>query len=224
MDTDLFTSLATWILYFIIYGVIGYIFEVIYCSIQAGELKNRGFLYGPVVPIYAFGALIIVATSDWLNWPWWGNFFLCIILCDTLEYLTSILLEKIFHMRWWDYSKNNRFHLNGRISLRTSLCFGFGGLMIIYWMHPLIAGGVGLLPDNIAILLAALLFGIYLMDTILSTIMAFKVKGMLDGGEIDVTAQIKKYEAHYYEVERRKRQKRWRKYKNNLKKKFYKKR
>ena len=204
MDAEIVGLLARWTLYFIIYGVIGYLVEIIYCYVQTGgELKNRGFLYGPVVPIYAVGTLLIVLATNWLGWPWWANFFVVILICDTLEYCTSLFLEKIFHMRWWDYAKSTRWHLNGRISLRTSVGFGLGGLIIIYALHPVIINLVELLPGGIMVILAALLLGIYIMDTVLSVITAFKVKGMLGRGNIDATAPIKKFAAHYYKDAKR---------------------
>ena len=123
-------------LIFIIYSFIGYLIEITNCSIREKKLVfNRGFFLGPYLPIYGIscllmGSFIIRYKSDLLT-----VFVMSAFVCTTVEYITSYVLEKIFKARWWDYS-DHRFHINGRVSLTTSLGFGTLGLILVYIFNP----------------------------------------------------------------------------------------
>lgn len=129
--------MQTYFIYWLIYSFIGWILETIYCSIPAKKFVERGFLYGPLVPIYGFGAMTILFVLD----PFLNNpllvFILGIILTSSLEYITSYIMEKAFDMRWWDYSKR-KFNINGRVCLRNSLMFGALSVILVVWVHPTI--------------------------------------------------------------------------------------
>ena len=95
-------SLEQWFLWFVIYSLIGWVYESILCSVAGKKLVNRGFLNGPVCPIYGTGAVVVVfALSSLADKPVL-LFLTSAILTTTLEYLTSWLMEKLFHARWWD--------------------------------------------------------------------------------------------------------------------------
>lgn len=118
----------------------GWIYETLYCTIKSGKWENRGFLYGPVCPIYGTGAIaisILIHSMQKLQIEVqiWQLFIIAVIGSAILEYLTSWALEKIFHALWWDYS-TWPFNLNGRISLFTSFGFSIAGLLIIYYIAP----------------------------------------------------------------------------------------
>lgn len=99
------------------------------------NITDRGFLYGPIIPIYGFGSLLILTIlKKYKNKPL-KHFLLIMLLCGTLEYLTSYILELIFHRRWWSYFKYP-FNLNGRICLYGLLLFGFAGTFITYYLAP----------------------------------------------------------------------------------------
>lgn len=98
-------------LYFIIYSVLGWICEVIYCFALDNKLTNRGFLEGPYCPIYGIGGLIVVYFLLPVKTMPIAVFLLGMILSSILEYITSYVLEKLFSARWWDYS-NHRFNIN----------------------------------------------------------------------------------------------------------------
>lgn len=88
--------------------------EVVCKLIQFRRFINRGFLIGPYCPIYGFGSVLIgLLLSRYAGEPL-VVFILAMVVCGTLEYVTSYLMEKLFHARWWDYS-DKRFNLNGRI-------------------------------------------------------------------------------------------------------------
>lgn len=121
-------------LYFILYSVIGWMCEVVFCSIPERRFVNRGFLNGPLCPIYGFGALIVIFSLN----PFKENIFLVFIfgllLTSILEYLTSYVMEKLFHSKWWDYS-NNRFNIHGRVCLLNSILFGIMSVFVIFVLH-----------------------------------------------------------------------------------------
>ena len=128
-------SLSYIFLIFLIYSVIGWISEVIYCSILQHKLVNRGFLHGPICPVYGFGGLLVVFFLE----PFAGNifylFFMASIVTSVLEYATSWVLETIFATKWWDYS-DLRFNIHGRICLLNSLLFGLMSVVGVKIMHP----------------------------------------------------------------------------------------
>ena len=122
-----------------------------------------------------------------------------IALCDIIEYSTSFLMEKLFHVRWWDYSKTTKFNLNGRIALETSVLFGLGGLMVIYLIQPVVAGLVGGLSPMMTISLAVVSLVILLADTLFSTLAATAIKKeVVSGAKISSVPEIKKFNRDYY--------------------------
>ena len=112
--------------WFVIYGCMGWIYETVYCIIKSGKWENRGFLYGPMCPIYGVGALGISVVYEYLRSegggqpPWWQVFVIAFLGSMVLEYSTSWLLEKLFHAYWWDY-RDSPLNINGRICLPASL-------------------------------------------------------------------------------------------------------
>ncbi|MGM9970194.1 MAG: putative ABC transporter permease [Anaeroplasma sp.] len=158
-------------LYFILYSFLGYICEVIYVSICTKKITNRGFLYSPLCPIYGFGAIIIILMLNWAYDYWCLVLILGIILTSLLEYGTSLAMEQIFHMRWWDYS-NKKYNLNGRICLKNSLMFGALVMLVIYLIHPYVVKKfVDLITnETIKTILFSILFVGLITDTVFSTI------------------------------------------------------
>lgn len=122
------------VLWFFVYSVYGWCYETIFCSIQKGSFVNRGFLFGPYLPIYGFGALFVIFLLH-ANMNKIHQFFLCMVVTSVLEYLTSYLLEVIFDRKWWNYN-NYTLQLNGRICLLASLLFGILGVLLINYFHP----------------------------------------------------------------------------------------
>ncbi len=122
---------------FIIYAFLGWIVEVLYVGlITEKKFYNRGFLHLPIIPLYGFGALLIVLSSNLIS----GNIIIklitIIIVTTALEYITALIMDNLFHIKWWDYS-NYKFNIKGRVCLRNSVLFGSGGLIILM-VHPFI--------------------------------------------------------------------------------------
>ncbi len=164
MMEALFLALAL----FYIYSVLGWAAESLYCSFFQRRWINRGFLAGPVCPIYGFGAVFVLVLLQPLQpWPIWV-FLLGMVITSVLEYATSVILEKLFHTRWWDYSRF-RLNLNGRICLLNSTLFGLLCLVVVYGIQPLLMKALNAVSEPVLIastLLFTVLFVIDLIRTV----------------------------------------------------------
>ena len=132
--------LSKFFVFFVVYSFMGWVYESLFVTIHTGKWENRGFLYGPICPIYGVGACAITTIMDLLamngiSYRWWHVFLIAFLGSIVLEYVTSWVLEKVFHAYWWDYSYMP-FNINGRVCLPYSIGFGFGGLIVIYAIAP----------------------------------------------------------------------------------------
>ena len=148
---------------FIVLSFAGWIYECTYCSFHTGKWQNRGFLYGPICPIYGAGAVGAIMIGHYLphvfnpQAPWWRIFLITAALSAVLEYLTSYILERLFHAVWWNYS-NMPLNLHGRICLPATTLFGLAGLAIVKLLLPveteLAAQTVPLVNESLSLMLA----------------------------------------------------------------------
>lgn len=162
-------SYVTTFLYFIIYAFLGWICESAYKSIFRKKIINSGFLNGPLCPIYGFGAMLIIyLLTPIQNYPILV-FILGVLSTSVLEYFTSWLLEVLFHMSWWDYSKH-KFNINGRVCLLNASMFGVMSLFVMYIVHPFTESIIALIDINVQGIIAGLLLVMIIIDFIVSTI------------------------------------------------------
>lgn len=179
------------ILLFFIYSFIGWSMEVILELIENKKLINRGFLIGPICPIYGWGAIFIhIFLSKYQDKPL-TLFCMAVLICSILEYSTSYFMEKIFHTRWWDYTEK-KFNLNGRICLETMIPFGLLAMLAIYILTPTFKYIINLLPEISIILLAIIFLIIFIVDNIISTNIIFSFKDTIKNIEKDATEEISK--------------------------------
>ena len=192
MDPMLFVRL---IWYFTVFSVAGYFIEVILCSIDQKRVVNRGFLFGPYLPIYGFGGIFMMYLTRGVRYDFILTFLISMSVGAIVEYISSYVLEKLFHVRWWDYSQTDKLNLNGRICVRNTLAFGVGGCVLIYWALPAINGLLRILPVGVQVAVAIIAAIIFAFDTVISTYANAKVTSMADFNEIlgDQTNEIKKY-------------------------------
>ncbi len=160
-------NIVTYFLLFMVYSVAGWIMEVTCKSFEAKKFINRGFMIGPYCPIYGWGAIFITILLKRYISDWIVLFFMSMITCGILEYLTSYVMEKLFHARWWDYSRR-KYNINGRICLETLVPFGLLGLTIMYITNPIILNALQSIPDNILNVIAIVLFVMFTIDGIVS--------------------------------------------------------
>lgn len=155
------------VLFFFIYAEIGWLWETIYCSIKAKKFMYRGFLIGLYCPIYGFGILMVLYFID----PFQNNIFLLYILSTVvvtvLEYLTSYILEKLFHTTWWDYHKVP-FNIQGRVALPVSIFWGLCCVIVVKFVHPLVDKFVENLYLSFGVILPVIIIFIMLLDTVVS--------------------------------------------------------
>jgi len=141
-------SLSSLVILFALYSFIGWVLETVYCSIPAQKFVYRGFLVGPVCPIYGFGAIAVAFILAPFQHHLELVFLFGMILTSFLEYASSVLLEKLFNKSWWDYS-DRKFNVNGRICLMNSSLFGALSLFLIYVLHPMFTVLLIRLPETI---------------------------------------------------------------------------
>lgn len=138
-------SLYELFVYFFLYSFLGWCSEVIFATLKTGKFINRGFLNGPVCPIYGTGvALLLLCLTPLKKYPW-AVFFVSVLLCSVLEFLTGFVLEKIFHKKWWDYS-NRKFNIGGFICPEMSLLWGIAAIAVLYGIQPTFAALLGHIP------------------------------------------------------------------------------
>lgn len=162
-------------LLFIIYSFLGWVMEIINTLIIEKKFVNRGFLIGPYCPIYGVGALTITFLLDKYTEDPVALFVMAIVICCTLEYFTSYIMEKIFGTRWWDYS-NRKFNINGRICLETAVLFGMLGLLLTYIINPIFTNILTVVPEFII----TILFFIILLLFVLDFSVSFKIIANID--------------------------------------------
>lgn len=166
-----------WLLFFFIYCFIGWVIESTYVSVRSLHFVNRGFLRLPLLPLYGSGAIIML----WLSLPVKGNLFLVFLFgmagASVLEYATGYVMERLFKMKYWDYT-NNPFNINGYVCLGTSLAWGFLTILLTEVVHRPLEWLVLLLSSTTCITLVLIIAVIFIIDT------ARSVKEALDLGRI----------------------------------------
>ena len=178
-------------LLFLIYSFIGWLIEVIGKLIEKHKFINRGFLIGPICPIYGHGCILMILTLSRYKDNPLTLFIYAIFICSLLEYFTSYFMEKIFKARWWDYS-TRKFNLNGRICAETMIPFGILGTLVICVINPIFEYLLNLFNFETIKITAVVLFIIYIIDYTISLIIMFGFKGTLKTVEKDGTEEITK--------------------------------
>lgn len=172
-------SAAQWLLVFYLYCMLGWCFESTVVSVGQRRLVNRGFLRGPMLPIYGFGAVILLHVSLPLKQhPVW-LYLASMIAATVFEYIVGVVMEKIFKVKYWDYSKQ-RFQFQGYICLRSSLCWGFLGLILTSVIHPPIEKLVLGLPFIGLIVIDVLFSAAFISDVIVSVRSALDLAKVLE--------------------------------------------
>lgn len=176
-------------LLFIIYSILGWGVEVIYCSIIDKKISPRGFLIGPYCPIYGSAALIMVLfLKKYYNDPL-VIFVLSAIIASLLEYFTSYIMEILFNARWWDYSQK-KLNINGRICLENAFLFGILALILIYLINPFIIKIISLIPRIYRVILSSMLLTAFIIDNIVTYNIMFKIRSVTKSLKKDYTEEI----------------------------------
>jgi uncharacterized membrane protein len=187
-------------LYFLLYSFLGWVVEVIYHAVHLGKIVNRGFLCGPVCPVYGFGMLAVLAAGNGLNLLLAGRassgaanlgtgwlFLLGMLLTTAIELIAGWALDRIFHARWWDYSgKPLNFH--GYICLEFSIYWGIGVVLVVKVLHRDLAEHTAqMIPPRIGWPVMAVLYAVYLIDFIITVLSVLRMNRRL--GELEEIRQ-----------------------------------
>ena len=138
-------ALSQWILFFFIYSFSGWVWESCYVSLKKRQWVNRGFMHGPMLPLYGSGALVILVCTIGVRNSIPLVFVMGMIAATILEYCTGAVMERLFRVRYWDYSKV-KFNINGYICPAASLCWGCFSVLLVRWIHVPIEYAVLRLP------------------------------------------------------------------------------
>lgn len=157
--------------YFFIYGVLGWLIEVAYAFVKHGKYVNRGFLYGPMCPIYGVGVVTIYLSIHKLSTlflggqvpTWWMLLIMVTVVTTGLELFTGAIMSYLFHTRWWDYS-DRRFNLGGYICLDFTLIWGLAGTLLLQIVHVRIANLVDGVPRNIGNTILLVFMAFFIID------------------------------------------------------------
>ena len=168
--------------FFLIYSCTGWCLEVIFAAATTGQLVNRGFLNGPVCPIYGFGMVIVLFTLTPLQNSVLLLYIGGVILPSALELVGGWALYKLYHTRWWDYS-DFPFNIGGYICLEFSLLWGVGTLVVMRIVHPVVAGLVDMIPPFVGFVVMCVLYAVYAADVVVTAFAASGLAKTLDAME-----------------------------------------
>ena len=175
---------------FMIYSLLGWGIEVVYHAVTLGVVVNRGFLNGPVCPVYGCGVICVlgVIKKAGESMGYSGNietaspavlFVVGITFATAIELIAGAALDKLFHARWWDYSRE-KFNFKGYICLKFSIIWGLIIAFVLRVIHPGIQNIVGLIPSGIGLIVLIIIYIVFVTDIILTTLAVLKLNKQLD--------------------------------------------
>jgi uncharacterized membrane protein len=189
-------DLCAYVTWFGLFSVIGWLYECTYCAIKTKKWDNRGFLFGPVCPIYGFGGIMVIAAANLVESAVhaggaapepWQVFVVSALGSAVLEYVTSYVLERWFHARWWDYS-NVPLNLNGRICLPFTLCFGLAGMAVYYYASEAVVDASAAVPLIVWEVAALVTVGLMSADLALTNAALSDLDGRIEEAQADFDA------------------------------------
>ena len=171
-------SFSFYVLAFLTYCFIGWVYEVIWEAAIGNGFVNRGFLYGPYLPIYGFGVLALyfilrklmkkkIKIFNKISITPIIVFIAILIIASSIEYFASYIMELLFHKRWWDYSYDI-LNINGRVSLRNSSILAAGAMVLLYGIHPFLEKHYNKLKPRIMKILARIIVLVVAVDFIIT--------------------------------------------------------
>ena len=175
----MFDKIVYYVLMFFIYSAIGWAVESTYRTIgeyitsgrKVFKIINTGFLYGPICPIYGTGALVFeILVLPFSSPPakrWWLVILIGAVFADIVEYLTSFLMEKLFHARWWDYSEEF-LNIKGRICFKHTCYWGLFSFLFCYLISPVYTYMISFIPQKMYLPMLIVILIIFVFDLALT--------------------------------------------------------
>jgi uncharacterized membrane protein len=181
-------TFTTWVFFFYVYCFLGWVWETLYVSVKKAHWVNRGFMRGPFLPIYGSGAIVVLIFTLPYRTQAGLVFVAGMVSATILEYITGVAMEKMFHVRYWDYG-NQKFNLNGHICLSSSLAWGVFSVILTLYGHTFVEKLVLLLNTNVKefiVLAITVYFSIDLYESIREAINLREVLVSLESSNEDV--------------------------------------
>ena len=175
--------------YFFIYSFLGWVMESIFRSVMEKKIINTGFLKGPICPIYGFGAIIMITILNGLSNNIILLFIASVVLLSFWEYIVGVLLEKIFHTKYWDYS-NHKINFQGRICLSNSIYWGILGVAFVKYIHPFMIAILDKINIDILYFVVEISTLVFVVDVITSVVKVKSIKSALEKIE-ELNSEIK---------------------------------
>ncbi len=170
---------------FMIYSMLGWLWETPYVSLKEKKYINRGFLRGPYIPIYGYAVLTIIFSMNIFSNMDQNNIFIIVIEIVFMslvsvfwEFFTSLGLEIVFKTRWWDYS-NRKFNIKGRVALDYTILFGVGGFVLWRYVNPIIEGFYNGISSELGLVIIVVFYLIYAIDNIYTFKDLFKLRDII---------------------------------------------
>lgn len=177
---------------FLIFSLLGWCLEVLYGMVMTKKFVNRGFLIGPICPVYGIGCVLLYLLLNSYSKDPIMLMLASMAICSIVEYITSYVMEKIFKTRWWDYS-NMKFNINGRICLEMIVPFGLLGLLVVYFLFPCVISLLSHISIPLLYTMTAILFVVFLVDLALSFNIILKFTSTISKVPKDMTEEISKF-------------------------------
>jgi len=164
-------SLYNLIWYFLVYSFLGWCMEVCYAAFKTKKFINRGFLNGTYCPLYGAGACVVLVLLNPVQDHPFLIFLLSSLITTTIEFLTGLILELLYHKKWWDYSER-KFNIKGYVCLEFSVIWGVCCLLVYDILHPIVRWPINHISHSVGIWIAAIWLLDFIIDVIVSTIQA----------------------------------------------------
>lgn len=165
MDIGYSFGQMIWIV--LVYSFLGWCCEVAFAAVRRGIFVNRGFLNGPVCPIYGFGVLIVLLVLEPVKDNLALLFFGSMVLTSALEFFIGFIMEQFFHDKWWDYSENP-FNIKGYICLEFSLVWGAACVLVVDVIHPMIFKLICAIPEKLSLWLMVFFTAVLISDAVIT--------------------------------------------------------
>ncbi len=182
-NTKISREIATYIWCFFLFSCIGWIYESVWSSINHGYFVNKGFMYGCYLPIYGFGGVVLVLCLKNLmskkiflakvNIMPILVFLAAMVIISLIEFCVSYIMELVYHRRWWDYSKVDKLHIDGRVSLRNSSILTAGSMVFLYGVYPMTKWILSKVKDRIIIVTSGVIVLVVGLDFILTVLLRY---------------------------------------------------
>ena len=170
-------KILNYVLMFFLFSIVGWTVESTYRSLgetyrarkttKEKKIINSGFLYGPMCPIYGTGGLVFQILLTPFKKYWWAVILLGMVFADIVEYITSVLMEKLFHTRWWDYS-DEFLNLHGRICFKHTVYWAVFSVVYVYFLGPLYDYLISFIPQDTRMWMLGVIFAVFILDLFLT--------------------------------------------------------